>query len=150
MSSASFPSIDLPLRASRWLQAAVVLLTVAGAAALALSAAPAPAWLLLPVLAAIAWRNATKAREAVLCLGADGSVRVLPRGAVQGNGAAAELVAVAERGALVFVHWREDGRHARHVFAPDTCDAEARRRLRLWWRQRGHADRTTALLPGVR
>ena len=147
MSSASFPSLELPLRASRWLQAAVLALGAAAALALVHSSLPWPAWLLAPLLTLQAWRTASRSHPASLCLGADGTARLEDGHCPRGSGREVQLEAVSVRGPLLVLGWRAGRLRQRHVFGPDTCRAGERRLLRLWWQR--HRPDLHPLLPGV-
>lgn len=144
MSSAYSPSVELDCSPSRWLRAALVVLALAAAAALWLSAVR---WLMpaVPVLAWLAWRQ-TGAAAAIgpLRFGADGSVRL---GA---SDALCTLAACVERGPLVLVALRSSEYGTlRLCFGPDRCSASQRRQLRLWLQR--HRDEADPLpLAGVR
>ena len=142
MSSASFPSLELHCGPSAWLRAAVLLLALAAAAAVMLSALPTGLLWAVPVLAALGWRSAGRGRGWELRFGADGSLVLV---GTAGSGRTVELLDVAERGPLLVVSVRTGARRGqrrrtlRLCFGPDTAPAPQRRALRLWQQCHGGA-----------
>ena len=126
-SSASSP-FRLELRVSRWLQVALLALSLLAAFALALSEAPAlVSWPL--GVAAVGYGLWMIRRERLrpaheLLLPGDGPAQVA--------GAPVDDFRVEWRGPLAFLSWRDARGHVhRHVLWPDTLPPARRRELRL-------------------
>lgn len=126
----SSPPLRIELRPSRWLRAALLVLTPLAALALLLSQAPWPLALILPPLA-LAWAWPRGHAPRTLVLRADSSASVESEAGEQ----ALEAARLDTRGPLTVFEARAAGRAIAWVFAPDTLPASTRRELRLWARR---------------
>ncbi|MFT3756273.1 MAG: hypothetical protein QM769_10080 [Pseudoxanthomonas sp.] len=139
-SASWLPAIEAPMcrldwQPSRWLLAALVLMSLLAAFSVLVSEMPRMlAWpLALAALGYGAWLIRREARQPVRQM-------VFPGNAspVLLDGQPLENVRVQWRGPLAFVQWRQaDGRAGRLSFWPDTLPPARRRELRL---AAGHAD----------
>ena len=132
LSDTSSPPLRLELTPSRWLEAALAGLALCAVLSVVISAMPWMVALTVPVL----WwraRAVLHASNGALALRTDGSVAWLRTAAdgieldtpVQWRG-------WSERGPFAVLVFATDDRVHRIACAPDTLDAAARRRVRLW------------------
>lgn len=141
LSDTSSPPLRLELTPSRWLEAALAVLALCAAFSVLLSALPWPAALLLPPL----WWQARSALHrhgrVDLLLRSDASVVML-----HADTSETPVVwrAFAERGPLAIVTIATPSGLRRIATAPDTLDAAARRRVRLWAGRHAAANHVSA------
>jgi toxin CptA len=126
-SNASAPC-RLEWRPSRWLLAALIVLTVLAACSLLASALPrSVAWPSALVAIMVGTRQLRRESRRTACpivVAADGRATV--------DGAQVQGFAVDWRGPLAFAHWRDaNGLSRRCSFWPDTLPGPRRRELRL-------------------
>ncbi len=122
-------SLQLALRPSRRLGAALLGLAAAAAFSIRLSALPDACLLALPLLAWVAWRGAVRLAGNTLALRADGSAALV---GPDGEAHTVEPRALHERGPLGVLMLALGGRVRCWAFAGDVLPAAARRELRLW------------------
>ena len=123
--------LQLALRPSARLRAALLALVAAAGVAVWLSALPKGGLLAIPPLAWMAWRGVARCAGQTFALRADGSAFLT---AADGKERAVEPRAFAERGPLGVLVLEENGRLWRWPFAGDVLPAALRRELRLWMR----------------
>ncbi len=127
----SGPTLQIPLRPSRWLRALLVALLLAAALAIHLSALGDVWMLTLPALAGWAWRGCARCSGQALVLRGDGSAALISAAGAERE---VEPRMLHERGALGVLVLSADGRTLRWAFAGDVLSAATRRELRLWMR----------------
>jgi len=127
----SGPTLQIPLRPSRWLRALLVALVLAAALAIHLSALGDGWMLTLPALAGWAWRDCAQCSGQTLVLRGDGSAALISAAGVE---RVVEPLMLHERGALGVLVLAADGRTLRWAFAGDVMPSATRRELRLWMR----------------
>lgn len=125
----SSPPLRLELTPSRWLEAALAVLLLCAALSVVLSALPWPALLMVALL----WWQARAALHrdgrVDLLLRTDGSVVMLHADTTE---TPVIWRGFAERGPLAIITIDSPTGLRRIACAPDTLDAAARRRVRLW------------------
>ncbi|MBB1472262.1 hypothetical protein H5368_04390 [Luteimonas sp. MC1782] len=126
--SGASPTCRIEWRPSRWLLAALILLTALAACALPASGLPRPlAWLLVPVVLACGLAAARRHARA-----APGVVAIDARRRVLVDGVAVAQPRLQWRGPLAVLSWRDAGGHSRYrSWWPDTLPPARRRELRL-------------------
>ena len=131
-------------RPSRWLLAALVLLTLLAPIAILASEMPRiAAWPLAVVACAygtVLVRREVRRPARMLCFAGNGRVEV--------DGEGVDGFELAWRGPLAFARWRDtDGRMQRLAWWPDTLPPAARRELRLAAPETGPARRAASMAP---
>ncbi|MBB6599022.1 hypothetical protein H6X63_05095 [Luteimonas sp. MC1825] len=126
--SGASPTCRIEWRPSRWLLAALILLTALAACAFPASGLPRPlAWLLVPVVLACGLAAARRHARA-----APGVVAIDARRRVLVDGVAVAQPRLQWRGPLAVLSWRDAGGHSRYrSWWPDTLPPARRRELRL-------------------
>lgn len=124
-------SLQLALRPSRRLRAAIIALGLIAGTAVHLSHIPDACLVLLPALVWVAWRGLSRLAGETLVLRADGSVGLI---GPDGGERVAQARALHERGPLGVLVLAVDERERRWAFAGDSLPAASRRELRLWMR----------------
>jgi hypothetical protein len=122
--------LRIELRVSRALRASLLALAVLAGVALWLTALPRWSLLALPLLLAGAWPRVRGGGWRALVLRSDGSAAAL-----DADGAETDVVPcrLQRRGVLTVLTLEAQGRMQTHLFTPETLDAEASRRLGLWY-----------------
>ncbi len=120
------------------LRAALLMLAALAMVSLLFSAVPAIVALLVPVLLLVAWPRNDGAMDRTLVFRSDGTVT-----AVGGDGNEHELEPklLQRRGPLTLLTMADGGQLYRWLWLPDTLDAQASRRLGLWFAQHLPANR---------
>jgi hypothetical protein len=132
------PPLRIEPRPSMLLRVVLLILAALATVSLLLSAVPAIGVLLVPVLLFAAWPRKDAAMDRTLVFRSDGTVT-----AVDGDGNEHDLEPklLQRRGPLTLLTMLDGEKLHRWLWLPDTLDAQASRRLGLWFAQHLPANR---------